>query len=448
MGALAELDSPMRLASTDVQIVKEPESLGKYGPIKRLRDKTNSAPLKKELWNEVGRIRESPTLWQNSGGIMETVTNAQAFLYTNKNGKQITAHSYSGGSDFNFCKRLYQIRKIDGWAQKEDRASKHFGICIESAIQYFHENGCVPGSSSEKFVSLWQKFAEKEIKYTDKEGGWEDLNKMGVDMMRLYEIRLPDLPIRKPKFQLNYKKPIAPGSYLDGIEFTAYVDMLTEPSTKFPYRSIIDIKTSGVSISNAPRIVSLDPQLRRYAWVSGVENVAFLWFVKARPSFSKGDWVTVLENSCFKKGEEVKVLKYDGEANSLYLADEKDYLEYEAECDKIEGKGAKEKKSQLLCKFGRITTNIRAVTKCKLQYAWATLTPEVIQETGEAIGMEIAEIYSASMTGKFPQEPSIRFPAMKCQTCMGLSLCTENETLRKETLVRINGDWLDELEDE
>ena len=81
-------------------------------------------------------------------------------LYTNYNGKISTTHSYSGGNTFHFCNYRYYLERLVGWKQKENKASLHFGKCIEAAIQFHIDNKLAGGV--ENFVANWNKI--KEIK--------------------------------------------------------------------------------------------------------------------------------------------------------------------------------------------------------------------------------------------------------------------------------------------
>src|SRR5208283_5484469 len=113
-------------------------------------------------------------------------------LYVNAFGKPVNHHSYSGGSDFSLCPRKYQLGRIKGWREKRRGASLDFGICVESAVQFYHANGMLPGTAEAKFHQLWLEFKERDdLDYTTKEGSWADLNQMGSEMLELYEVKLP-----------------------------------------------------------------------------------------------------------------------------------------------------------------------------------------------------------------------------------------------------------------
>ena len=56
-------------------------------------------------------------------------------LYINYANRPVTAHSYSAGTTFRFCKRRYYLERIQGWREKEQKASLHFGRCVEDALK-------------------------------------------------------------------------------------------------------------------------------------------------------------------------------------------------------------------------------------------------------------------------------------------------------------------------
>ncbi len=282
-----------------------------------------------------------------------------AHLYVNQDGFPVTTHSYSGGQEFSYCRRKYRLSRVDGWKERsmvlEQKASLKFGDAVEAAIQFYHNNGLVAGEAVAKFRNLWERVGllSSGMTYTKKEGSWEDLRDMGVKMMAEYEEKLPGLPFDPaPKFQLNFKKEVFPGTDLAGIFYTAYIDMLHSAAPL-----VVDIKTGAMAMDETPGLLQLDQQLREYAWVTGVPNVAFLWFVKGK--------------------------------------------------------------------------------KPHMQFVQATISPEDINEAGETIGQEIAEIVAATKRGSFPKQPGIRFPNNKCINCAMLGICIGNDEMRDDLLVNV-----------
>jgi hypothetical protein len=158
-----------------------------------------------------------------------------AILYKNNKGREIDTHSYSSGATFDFCRRKYYLSKILGWRSKADNAATKLGVAVEDAIMFFHQNGCKPGDGVDHFKLQWLKWKEvPNLVYKEKEGDWKDFYEIGSQMLALYELTLPSLPIKNPEFQLNYKREVFPGTTLAGIHDQGYVDMLSRADWAHP----------------------------------------------------------------------------------------------------------------------------------------------------------------------------------------------------------------------
>lgn len=391
-----------------------------------------------------------------------------AKLYTNISGKPVTLHSYSAGNDWHYCKRRYKLGRIDGWKEKEDKASLEFGNCIEAGIQFFFANKKRPNSSVEEFSRLWKKLENNPVyTYTEKEGSWQDLFLMGSEMMRLFEATEPSLPFDNPRFQLNYKKEVLPGTKYAGVDYSAYIDMRCDAPFNHPKLSkikddafielrqqpkirqlLVDIKTSGSSLNELAGLLTLDPQLRSYAWVTGIQDVSFLWFVKTRPNIKRSDIVTVLGAESIQTGTQMVVLDYDDEGH-YYLLNDKQYEEFQTAVGNQKGK----KREEIVKRFKQkafilLRSNL---TKQKLQFISVRIPADDIIEAGQAIAQEIAEIVNANEKQSYPKEPGVRFPNNVCLMCPFLGLCSNNPELVKEKLVNIKTlsapekDWMDTL---
>jgi len=376
-------------------------------------------------------------------------------LYLNYKGRPVTSHSYSGGTTLRFCKRRYFLERIKGWKQKENNASTHFGDCVEAAVIYHVNNKNVGGI--EHFVLQWNKFKDnKELHYTDKEGSWEDLLRMGKHMLRLFEIWWPTSGITNPKFQLQYKKEVFPGSSkYQGLEFTSYVDIRGDYKGK---PLVVDCKTSSSALPDNPVMLKLDAQLPDYAWVTGIPDVAFLNFVKGGSSFEKGDRATSLID-----GKEFIVAFADSTTNTALLLTAEIYARYAQEVSGVKGNALKEIKARYTCLGGPMTP-IADITKCRLQFLTTTIPDDMIAEAGQDEGQKMVEIVDCHERNYWPQDgKGIRFPNNKCTICPMRGICTGDDKLRDEMLVNLNApatpalpppvapaqvseeDWLDKL---
>jgi len=167
----------------------------------------------------------------------------------------------------------------------------------------------------EEFVRLWTVYKDMaDMKFTPVEHSWENLLHDGVELLKLYHIRLPLLPIDmsvKPTFQVKYWKELFPGTELAGIEFVAYVDMVCRSKDDFGDPMGVDIKTSGMVFDSTENIASLDQQLRTYAWVTGIDKWAFLNLQKCGRSLERGSYISLLEPvGDYFAGQSAVVIKY------------------------------------------------------------------------------------------------------------------------------------------
>lgn len=398
-----------------------------------------------------------------------------AHLYINPKGIAVNSHSYSSGDLFKTCPRLYFLDKVRGWKRKDKSAALKFGRALESAIQFYHENGLKPDSGVDEFKRLWIKERDNtELRYTAKEVDWKSLYRAGSEMLKLYEIVLPTLPIVKPVFQARVVKEVFPGSELAGIEDQGFIDIISKapwvhpllPHVDIPkwsaYRPLgVDIKTSGVQLSVTQDLLTLDPQLRRYAWLSGILDWSFLWFVKSNPyAFQKGTEITLLTDSGkWTAGQSAVVFQYDEESETALIATAEDIEKIDIAFKDISGKGSKERKTILTAGWlqdGTLTSlTAEHFTKQKLQFIAVRIDPEDVIEEGKTVGKTIVEIVEASKNDFFPKQSGVRFPNAKCTFCSHRGLCLKNDKLRDDLLVQISEtkpddeeDWLSEMSTE
>lgn len=391
-------------------------------------------------------------------------------LYINPQGNPVTRHSYSSGATWDKCSRLYQHEKIKGYKRKDKSAALQFGKAVEDSIQYYHENGLKPESGQDEFRRIWLLHKENtELKYISKERDWSNLRDCGVQLLRLYEIMLPTLPISDPVFQASYVKEVFPGTELAGLEFGGFVDMISKspwnhpllPKVAIPKNSayrpvLLDLKTAGTELNINSGLLALDPQLQSYSWVSGIPDVAFLWMVKCiANSFSKGTEVTFLEPSGnWTPGDKAVVYKFFEDDGKLLVGSQSDLDKIVAALEEIKGKGSTEKKELFIAGAlirGELTeVPVDKVTKVKIQFLAVRIEPEDSKEAGEVIARQMAEIHQAQTTGFYPKSGGVRFPNAQCTYCSHRGLCLRDQNLVDEYLVQVKtaeSDWLDELEE-
>lgn len=384
-------------------------------------------------------------------------------LYINSKGKAVNTHSYSSGLTWK-CPRRYKHLKIDGFMSRDDRSSLEFGKAIESAMQHFSQNGREPGTAILNFKQIWQHYQlDTSLVYTSADKDWENLYRVGSELMALYELTIHKLPIQNEVFQTNYKKELFPDTEYAGLQWQSFLDVISEvpwdhpllpPLTEIPENGkrkvIIDIKTSASAYSDSnPKIYQLDGQLRQYAWGTGIADTAFLVLCKNGTKVGSGDKVTLLGYDgpplTFdpQVGEEFIVLT-KSQDSVILIQEEKIYDEYQSKVKEIKGKGSEAAKENLLTMyvlaFG-FKVRPEQITKQRIQFIAARIPKEDQEEAGEQIGMEAVSIADAFQSNNFPKCPGVRFPNQVCNQCECLGLCIGDEQLVKQRLIQIGGDF-------
>ncbi len=357
------------------------------------------------------------------------------FLYLNSKGEPHSKHSYSAGIDFDASPLKYKLRRIDGWREKDTKASFRFGRALESAIQFDHENGSRGGV--EEFARLWAEAkSDTGLVYTKTEGNWESLNRAGREMMLLYKIRQPLLPVPESAiFQREFEKEVFPEHpEMGGITHAGKLDILArvDPNhpllPKIPWKEeygafrnlIIDIKTSALDFDERQGICAYDSQLRNYSWLTGIRDVAFLWFKKAGHNLQKGSSVTLLTDSAkFKAGDEAVVAQVVGE--SAYIVKNDTELEKMEEAqgrkvgengkkgDLMTDKAAKERKQNWIVENADLV-DTDVLTRQRLQFNAGIVKKEFADDAGYVVGRQITGIVNAWKANRWPMEFGVRFP--------------------------------------
>lgn len=394
-----------------------------------------------------------------------------SILYRSASGREVDHASSSSLDTFHLCRRKFKLSRVDGWRQKGRKASLEFGKVVESAVQFFYENKQKLGSGVEEFQRLWAKWVEQPLIYTELEKDWVRLNTNGKEMLSLFEILHSDLPIRNPKFQLSYSKELWPGDpNYGGLKFLGYIDILS--TLEDGQRIVIDCKTAKSALPVTPDMISLDGQLRKYAWLTGVRDVAFLNFIKCDPfSFRKGVNVTLLEPvGKWEAGTPLVVAKFtepkpatEGPKPTpevewqMYVATEDSVQKMDAALDKVSGKGSKERTEKIFAAFVRggklVSVSREQITKAKIQFVRGTIPAADLSEIGDGIGVDMIAMKTAHDRNLYVKDGGVRFPNATCSWCEFNSICLGDHRRRDETLVQIKvkdqeDDWLKELEGE
>lgn len=178
-------------------------------------------------------------------------------------------YSYTQISQYLRCPRSYRYRYLDGWRDKDTRAAMAFGRCFENALgAYFREEDCGAALFRE-----WEAYRETAMEYKKGET-WDRLLHQGIHLLERFA---QDNRVRvcEPGKNLQIQKLRLLSS---GAEFIAYLDAVGELDG---VRCLIDWKTTTSRYSESPEgLLSLDPQLICYSWISGISEVALVVFVR------------------------------------------------------------------------------------------------------------------------------------------------------------------------
>lgn len=357
-----------------------------------------------------------------------------AFLYVNFKGDAVFRHSYSAGQEFDQNPKKYYLRRVLGWKERERNAALLFGRALEDAVQHYHENqgqGAV-----EEFERRWVVHEKKtDLKFTKRERDWKTLNRSGIEMIKLYAIRQPSLPIPfEARFQKEYIKEVFPGTRLAGIEFLGKIDALARVAPDHPllpkvewkksnglYRTVVvDYKTSGNDLPDIPGIVADDPQLKTYAWLSGYYDVAFAWFKKSLHVLQKGVSITLLDDVT---STDVKLPAGAEAVIAQVLDDERVYIvknDFELEeANKAQGrkadgslettKVAKERLQIWLQQHAALIPHA-SVTRQRFQFNAGIVDPDEAEGAGRTVGRQIQQIVHSWETKQWEDRFAIRYP--------------------------------------
>jgi len=178
-------------------------------------------------------------------------------------------YSHTQISQFLRCPRSYRYRYLDGWQEKDTRAAMVFGRSFEKALgAYF----CREDPSAVLYKE-WGAYRDAPFEYK-KGDSWDRLVHQGVHLLQKFA---QDDRVHIPRPQQNLQVKMLrslPGEN----EFVSYIDALGELDGT---SCVIDWKTTTSRYPEEPAgLLSLDPQLICYSWMSGIPDVAVVVFVR------------------------------------------------------------------------------------------------------------------------------------------------------------------------
>ena len=180
-------------------------------------------------------------------------------------------YSYTQISQYLRCPRSYRHRYLDGWREKETRASMLFGRCFEKALAayFMREDGAAV------LFREWGVYRDAQLEYTSGDS-WDRMVHQGVQLLEQLA-RDDRIRIRQPRRNLQVKLV---RQLPNGSGFVAYIDALGYLDGT---QSLVEWKTTTSRYPEEPEgLLAMDPQLVCYSWISGMPEVTLVVFVRKR----------------------------------------------------------------------------------------------------------------------------------------------------------------------
>jgi hypothetical protein len=180
-------------------------------------------------------------------------------------------YSYTQISQYLRCPRSYRYRYLDGWREKDNRASLQFGRCFEKALAALFAGE----DSAAVLFKHWEAYQEAQVEYS-KGDNWERMFRQGVQLLeRLAQDDRIQIAQPGQNMQVKLIQSLPAGN-----DFVAYVDAIGTLDGK---PSLLEWKTTTARYPEEPEgLLALDPQLICYSWISGISDVAVVAFVRKR----------------------------------------------------------------------------------------------------------------------------------------------------------------------
>ena len=180
-------------------------------------------------------------------------------------------YSYTQISQYLRCPKQYRYRYLDGWREKDTRASAVFGRCFEKALTaYFANEDC-----SIALFKEWAAYRNTALEY-GRSDSWDRMLQQGIHLLHLFaqndRVRISE-PDRDLQIKVTRQLP-------HGNAFVAVLDAVGRIDGR---RYLIDWKTTSSRYTEEPDgLWSMDPQLTCYAWISGIRDVSMVVFVRKK----------------------------------------------------------------------------------------------------------------------------------------------------------------------
>ena len=180
-------------------------------------------------------------------------------------------YSYTQISQYLTCPRRYRHRYLDGWQEKDIRAAMLFGRCFEQAVAalFRHEDPAAV------LFEQWAPCKNLELAYSGNDT-WDHMFQQGIQLLERF-VQDGRVQIHQPHShqQIRFTRTLSSGN-----SFVAFVDAIGELDST---PCVLEWKTASARYPEEPDgIAALDPQLVCYSWMTGINEVAQVVFVRKR----------------------------------------------------------------------------------------------------------------------------------------------------------------------
>jgi hypothetical protein len=181
-------------------------------------------------------------------------------------------YSYTQLSTYLQCPLKYKYHYLDGWTEREGKASLIFGRIFQSAVeaQFLVED------SVAFFNERWTQVKEAGLEYSNGDS-WEEMLDQGQQLLEQFR-RDQRVQIEEGRtdFQVRIRRPLP----MSQLHFLAYIDALGWVDG---IHCLIEWKTSTQAYPESmPRVLELDPQLVCYSWAAQKQEVCLVNFVRKK----------------------------------------------------------------------------------------------------------------------------------------------------------------------
>ena len=178
-------------------------------------------------------------------------------------------YSYTQISQYLTCPRRYRHRYLDGWKEKDTRAAMLFGRAFERALGALFRRED-PGAV---LFTEWSACQSQDLHYSNRDS-WDRMLRQGLMLLNRF-CQDNRVMVQQPQrnLQIKFTRPVS-----DKNDFVAYIDAIGSLDGR---RCLLEWKTSSSRYPEETEgLLSLDPQLVCYSWMTGIADVAQVIFVR------------------------------------------------------------------------------------------------------------------------------------------------------------------------